>query len=74
MRDSDLPVFQHPMHGPVEDLMKSEESFRPFAAQVRKDVKAVLRDYDIEEGTNRKLQSDCVAGFGGRGAGIQAAQ
>jgi len=46
------------MHGPVEDLVKSEESFRPFAAQVRKDVESVLRDYDIEEGTNRKLHSD----------------
>jgi len=51
-------VFQYPMHGPVEDLVKSEESFRPFAAQVRKDVESVLRDYDIEEGTNRKLHSD----------------
>jgi len=48
-RAADLPRFQYSVKGKVEDLVKSENSFRPFAAEVRKNVESVLRDYEIED-------------------------
>jgi hypothetical protein len=37
-RAADLPRFQYSISGKVEDLLKSEEAFRPFAAKVRANV------------------------------------
>lgn len=48
-RAADLPKFQYSIHGTLEDLVKSDEAFRPFAAELRKNVESVLRDYDIED-------------------------
>jgi subtilisin family serine protease len=61
-RAADLPRFQYSVKGKVEDLVKSEALFRPFAAEVRKNVESVLRDYDIEDpSTSRSLLSILVA-------------
>jgi hypothetical protein len=53
MRAADLPTFQYSVKGKVEDLLKSEEAFRPFAAEVRKNVEFVLRDYEIEDANTK---------------------
>jgi subtilisin family serine protease len=61
-RAADLPQFQYSISGKVEDLIRSEQAFRPFAAQVRKNVESVLRDYDIDDAaTKRGLLSTLVA-------------
>src|SRR5712692_1166889 len=55
-RAADVPQFQYAISGKVEDIIKSDEAFRPFAAQVRRNVESVLRDYEIDDaGTKRGL-------------------
>ena len=53
-RAADVPQFQYSIKGKVEDLIQSEEAFRPFAAQVRKNVESVLRDYDVEDASTKR--------------------
>jgi hypothetical protein len=53
-RAADVPQFQYPISGKVEDLIKSAEAFKPFAAQVRKDVESVLRDYEIDDASTKR--------------------
>jgi len=53
-RAADVPQFQYSIKGNVEDLVQSEEAFRPFAAEVRKNVESVLRDYDVEDAATRR--------------------
>jgi subtilisin family serine protease len=61
-RAADVPEFQYSISGKVEDLVRSEEAFRPFAAQIRKNVESVLRDYEIDDAaTKRGLLSTLVA-------------
>jgi hypothetical protein len=62
LRAADLPRFQYSINGKVEDLVRSEQAFAPFAAQVRKNVESVLRDYEIDDAaTKRGLLSTLVA-------------
>jgi len=51
---ADLPKFQYTIKGKVEDLITSDEAFRPFSAQLRKDVDSVLRDYDISDAATKR--------------------
>jgi subtilisin family serine protease len=61
-RAADVPEFQYSINGKVEDLIRSEQAFRPFAAQVRKNVESVLRDYEIDDAaTKRGLLATLVA-------------
>ena len=61
-RAADVPVFQYSVGSKVEDLVRSEKDFRPFAAQVRKNVESVLRDYEIDDAaTKRGLLATLVA-------------
>jgi subtilisin family serine protease len=53
-RAADVPQFQYTVSGKVEDLVKSEEAFRPLAAQIRKNVESVLRDYEIEDASTQR--------------------
>jgi subtilisin family serine protease len=53
-RAADVPVFQYSIGGKVEDLVRSEQAFRPFAAQVRTNVESVLRDYEIDDATTKR--------------------
>jgi len=53
-RAADVPQFQYAVNGKVEDLIKSEEAFKPFAAQVRRDVEGVLRDYEIDDASTKR--------------------
>jgi subtilisin family serine protease len=62
LRAADLPRFQYSINGKVEDLVRSEQAFAPFAAQVRKNVESVLREYEIDDAaTKRGLLSTLVA-------------
>ena len=55
-RAADVPQFQYSVKGKVEDLVKSEDAFRPLGAQIRKDVESILRDYHFEDtATKRRL-------------------
>jgi len=61
-RAADVPVFQYSITGKVEDLVRSEDAFRPFAAKVRANVESVLRDYEIDDAaTKRGLIGTLVA-------------
>ncbi|MFY9727261.1 MAG: S8 family serine peptidase [Bryobacteraceae bacterium] len=61
-RAADVPVFHYSINGKVEDLVRSEQAFRPFAAQVRTNVESVLRDYEIDDAaTKRGLLGTLVA-------------
>src|SRR5437016_6171787 len=53
-RAVDVPQFQYAISGKVEDLGRSEEAFRPLAAQIRKNIESVLRDYQIEDTATRR--------------------
>ncbi|MGB7760758.1 MAG: S8 family serine peptidase, partial [Bryobacteraceae bacterium] len=53
-RAADVPVFQYSITGKVEDLVRSEQAFRPFAAQVRTNVESVLRDYEIDDASTKR--------------------
>jgi hypothetical protein len=55
-READLPRFTYQLSGRAEDLVKDEKRFRPFAAQVRKNVESVLAQYTVsEKATQRQL-------------------
>jgi subtilisin family serine protease len=61
-RAADVPQFQYSISGKVEDLVRSEQAFHPFAAEVRKNVESVLQDYEIDDAaTKRGLLATLVA-------------
>ncbi len=61
-RAADLPSFTYSVSGTAEDLLTKEETFHPFAVQLRKDVESVLAEYDISDrGTRRGLLNVLLA-------------
>ncbi len=46
---ADLPRFSYKIDGKVEDLVRDEAKFKPFAAQLRRDFESVLARYDIPD-------------------------
>ena len=46
---ADLPRFTYKIDGTVEDLVRNDAKFKPFAAQVRHDLESVLAKYDIQD-------------------------
>jgi hypothetical protein len=56
---SDLPRFTYPLPGPASVLLQADAAtFNAFAAKVRTDLDAILRDYEIEDkATLRSLLS-----------------
>jgi subtilisin family serine protease len=46
---ADLPRFNYRIDGKVEDLVRDEGKFEPFAAQLRRDVESVLGRYEIPD-------------------------
>jgi subtilisin family serine protease len=53
---ADLPRFNYPINGKVEDMLHDDARFKPFAAAVRHDVEGVLAQYDIpDHATKRAL-------------------
>lgn len=53
-RAADVPQFQYTVKGKVEELVKSEDLFRPFAGLVRRNIESVLRDFDIDDAATRR--------------------
>ncbi|HQZ46131.1 MAG TPA: hypothetical protein PK042_08445, partial [Usitatibacteraceae bacterium] len=48
-RAADLPRFSYKIAGKLEDLVRNEEPFRKFAAEVRRDNQSVLDGHDIAD-------------------------
>ena len=46
---SDLPRFTYPVRGNLEQLVRDENAFKPFAVQLRTDIESVLSTYDIAD-------------------------
>jgi len=46
---ADLPRFSYKLDGKVEDIVRDDARFRPFAREVRRDLEGVLAQYDIED-------------------------
>ena len=58
---ADLPRFTYKIDGKLEDVVRDEAKFRPFAAQLRKDIDSVLAQYDIgDKATERQLLGTLV--------------
>jgi Subtilase family len=53
-RAADVPQFQYSISGKVEDLVRSADAFRVFAAQIRTNVESILREYDIEDASTKR--------------------
>ncbi|HLY55005.1 MAG TPA: S8 family serine peptidase [Stellaceae bacterium] len=55
-READLPRFSYAVTGKLEEMVRNPALFAPFAASVRRDVEAVLNDYEIDDkATHRQL-------------------
>jgi subtilisin family serine protease len=53
---ADLPRFNYPIDGKVEDMLHDDAKFKPFAAAVRRDIDGVLARYEIpDHATKRAL-------------------
>jgi hypothetical protein len=46
---ADLPRFTYAVTGNLEQLVRDEAQFKPFAAQLRRDFESVLAQYDIAD-------------------------
>ena len=46
---ADLPRFNYVIDGKVEDLVRDDAKFRPFAAKLRADIESVLARYEIPD-------------------------
>jgi subtilisin family serine protease len=46
---ADLPRFSYKIDGKVEDLVRDDAKFKPFAQALRRDVESVLTGYDISD-------------------------
>jgi subtilisin family serine protease len=53
-RAADVPQFSYPISGKVEDVLHSDETFGKLAEQIRKNIEAVLTQYDIEESAAKR--------------------
>jgi subtilisin family serine protease len=53
---ADLPRFSYKLHSEIEEMVRDDAKFRPFAEDVRRDLESVLAQYDIEDkATLRKI-------------------
>ena len=46
---ADLPRFSYKLNGKIEDMVRDDAKFKPFAAEVRRDLEGVLARYEIED-------------------------
>ena len=53
-RAADLPRFVYQVEGPLEDMVRSQERFAPFAAALRRDTESVLDGYEIADKATRR--------------------
>ncbi len=58
-RAADVPRFSYKLDGSIEDMLRDDAKWKPFAAAVRSDVESVLAHYDIaDKTTERQLLSE----------------
>ena len=56
---ADLPRFSYKLDGRIEDMVRDDAKFKPFAGEVRRDLESVLAQYDIEDkATLRQILSE----------------
>ncbi len=56
---ADVPRFSYKIDGPIEDMLRDDAKWKPFAAAVRRDLESVLAQYDIaDKATERQLLSE----------------
>ena len=46
---ADLPRFSYKLDARLEDMVRDDAKFKPFAAEVRRDLECILAQYDIED-------------------------
>src|SRR6202163_3215618 len=46
---ADLPRFSYKLDGRIEDMVRDDAKFKPFAGEVRRDLESVLAQYEIED-------------------------
>jgi hypothetical protein len=46
---ADLPRFGYKVDGKIEDMVRDDAKFKPFASEVRRDLESVLARYDIDD-------------------------
>ena len=46
---ADLPRFSYKLDSRIEDMVRDDAKFKPFAGEVRRDLESVLAQYDIED-------------------------
>ena len=56
---ADLPRFSYKPDGKIEDMIRDDAKFKPFASELRRDLESVLAQYDIEDkATSRQILSE----------------
>src|SRR5438105_13609898 len=56
---ADLPRFSYKVDGKIEDMIRDDAKFKPFAGDVRRDLESVLAQYEIEDkATLRQILSE----------------
>jgi len=51
---ADLPRFSYQLDSKIENMIRDDAKFRPFATQVRRDLEGVLAKYEIEDSATRR--------------------
>ncbi len=46
---ADLPRFSYKLDGKIEDMVRDDAKFKPFAKDVRRDLESVLAQYEIDD-------------------------
>jgi subtilisin family serine protease len=56
---ADLPRFSYQLDSKIEDMIRDDAKFKPFAAEVRRDLESVLAKYEIDDrATLRQILSE----------------
>jgi subtilisin family serine protease len=56
---ADLPRFTYKFDGKIEDMVRDDTKFKPFAAEVRRDLESVLAQYEIgDRATLRQILTE----------------
>ncbi len=56
---ADLPRFTYKLDSKIEDMVRDDAKFKPFARELRRDLDSVLAQYDIaDKATSRQILSE----------------
>ena len=54
---ADLPRFSYKIDGKLEDMVRDDAKFKPFAGELRRDLESVLAQYDIADKADARASS-----------------